>query len=259
MKMDGSNAPGHSRFWGLDRRTNTETPLQAAKKWQTKHNTSPSSPIITDHSSTPAVDEKELERIDNYRRINVQLNHTTPAIRVDAAYNLSRTKDPLAIVPLYKLLYDKNTDVRGAAAESIGLLGDAAWADSKNTEIKNAAAKRLFKIFKSKKEQLSTRARAASSIGAIGYSKAVPTLIKSLENQDDEGMHSVIAWALGALPDRRSLPALEMTIKLCKEGMYAATRHYVEKNAEQAIAKIEGKYEEYQQSLVARVIVDLSD
>jgi HEAT repeat protein len=192
-------------------------------------------------SPTPTLDERELERIDKYRRINVQLNHETPAIRVDAAYNLSRTKDPLAIVPLYKLLYDKNTDVRGAAAESLGLLGTAAWADSRNVEIKNAAAKRLFKIFKNKREQLSTRARAASSLGDIGYSKAVPALIKSLENWDDEGMHSVIAWALGALPDRRALPALEMTLRLCGEGMYSGTESFVRRNAEQAIAKIEGK------------------
>jgi HEAT repeat protein len=257
MRMSGSNAPGRSRFWGLDRRANIETPMQAARRWPSEHDLSPSSPIVNKLSSTP--NEKELERIDNYRRINIQFNHETPAIRVDAAYSLSKTKDPLAIVPLYKLLYDKNTDVRGAAAESIGLLGTAAWADSRNAEIKNAAAKRLLKLFKNEKEQLATRARAASSMGTIGYFKAVPLLIKSLENQDDEGMHSVIVWALGALPDRKSLPALETTLKLCREGMYPATRHYVEKNAEQAIAKIEGRYKSDQPPLTARITVNLSD
>jgi len=237
MKADGSNAPGASRIWRPRRITNTplraegRQPNHAARKWPNENDLSPNLQIVRKLSSVPKLDENALKRIDNYERLKSRLRNEKPAIRIDAAYDLGNTKDPLVMSLLYEMLFDKNADVRGAAAESLGMLGTAA----------RPTASKLLSMFRNRNEEFITRAKAGGSLGDIGYSKAVPALIRSLENWEDEGMHSSITWSLCQLRDRRALPALEMALRLCGEGMYGAMEQYVRENAEKAIAKIEGK------------------
>lgn len=132
-------------------------------------------------------------------------------VRQQTAYALGLTRSRSAVAGLIERLSDKRDSVRGAAAVALGQIGDAnavtALAAVLNPQAGLATSK---KSQKSKREKNPFVLRsAARSLGQIGNRAGVPVLIVVL--QDDKGeadLRREAATALGSIGDSSAIPAL---------------------------------------------------
>ncbi|HHT9133651.1 MAG TPA: HEAT repeat domain-containing protein [Candidatus Avalokitesvara rifleensis] len=163
-----------------------------------------------------------------------------PEVRVAAAKALAQTDNPETVSALATALRnDREKDVRVAAAQSLGELGDESAAESllralndENVSVRESAARALanFKgedVVKSLTGLLNENTTpvaiaAAESLGQVGSAKAVEPLLELLNNKNAK-VREVVAIALGKIKDPRAVPPLINSLKDPEERVrYAA-------------------------------------
>ncbi|HKS40776.1 MAG TPA: HEAT repeat domain-containing protein, partial [Blastocatellia bacterium] len=172
-----------------------------------------------------------------------QLNQTLS--RVQEMFSLVESKNPEAQSKIKPSLSDENWYVRGEAARALGRLGDKSIApllipltQDPNWFVRDSALEALTAIKASPEagiEQMMsstdsyTRARAATTLGALGYAHAIDSLIGALSDSD-EIVKRAAATALGEMKATKATDAL---IALLKEDDSS-----VRKSAAVALGKI---------------------
>ena len=137
------------------------------------------------------------------------LNDKDVLVRREAAYALGRAKSHTAIPLLIDLLrFDKEDEVRGAAAVALGDIGNEAAVNTLLAVLTGQAAQ--IKKQKAKPEQNPFVLRsAARALGQMGTRASVPVLIAALANeQSEDDVRREAAIALGRIGDQTALPAL---------------------------------------------------
>ena len=137
------------------------------------------------------------------------LNDKDVLVRREAAYALGKTKSHTAVPLLIDLLrFDKVDEVRGAAAVSLGDIGNEAAVIPLIAVLTGQAAQ--IKKQKAKPEQNPFVLRsAARALGQIGTRASVPVLIAALANeQSEDDVRREAAIALGMIGDQTALPTL---------------------------------------------------
>jgi len=153
-----------------------------------------------------------------------------PEVRVAAAKALAQTDNPETVSALATALRnDREKDVRVAAAQSLGELGDESATESllralndENVSVRESAARALanFKgedVVKSLTGLLNENTTpvaiaAAESLGQVGSAKAVEPLLELLNNKNAK-VREVVAIALGKIKDPRAVPPLINSLK----------------------------------------------
>ncbi len=137
------------------------------------------------------------------------LNDKDVLVRREAAYALGKTKSHTAVPLLIDLLrFDKEDEVRGAAAVALGAIGNEAAVIPLLGVLTGQTAQ--TKKQKAKPEQNPFVLRsAARALGQIGTRASVPVLIAALANeQSEDDIRREAAIALGLIGDQTALPAL---------------------------------------------------
>ena len=130
-------------------------------------------------------------------------------VRREAAYALGTTKKLIVIPLLIDLLrFDKEDEVRGAAAVALGTIANEAAVTPLLAVLTGQAAQ--DKKQKAKPEQNPFVLRsAARALGQIGSRAAVQVLMTTLANeQSDDDVRREAAIALGKIGDQTALPTL---------------------------------------------------
>ncbi|HVF26976.1 MAG TPA: HEAT repeat domain-containing protein [Pyrinomonadaceae bacterium] len=142
------------------------------------------------------------------------LNDRDEFVRREAAYALGMTRSRVGVAPLINALEsDKSPGVRGAAAVSLGLIGDptAQQPLAQSLVRRNPRSGFLNRITRRREEENEfVRRAAAHSLGDIGSREAVPALIEILSNEraaDD--VRREAARSLGRIGDAAAIPALQ--------------------------------------------------
>jgi hypothetical protein len=104
------------------------------------------------------------------------LSSSQDVIRLQTIKYLGRCRDSTGVLPLIKLVQDKNEnrEYRAYAIEALDKIHD------------KRAILPLIKILESKMEQLEVRMSAALALGEIGDDKALNILIKILKNENED-------------------------------------------------------------------------
>ncbi len=155
-----------------------------------------------------------------------QLNQTLS--RVKEMFSLVESKNPEAQSRIKPNLSDENWYVRGEAARALGRLGDKSIApllipltQDPNWFVRDSALEALTAIKASPEagiEQMMastdsyTRARAATTLGALGYAPAIDSLIRALADSD-EIVKRAAATALGEMKATKATDALIALLK----------------------------------------------
>ncbi|MGA9771432.1 MAG: HEAT repeat domain-containing protein [Blastocatellia bacterium] len=150
-------------------------------------------------------------------------------VRVQEMFSLVESKNPEAQIRIKPSLSDENWYVRGEAARALGRLGDKTVAPlliplirDPNWFVRDSALEALTAIKASPEagieQMLSStdsysRARAATTLGALGYAPAIDSLIRALSDSD-EIVRRAAAAALGEMKATKATSAL---ISLLKE------------------------------------------
>ncbi len=122
-------------------------------------------------------------------------------IRELAVRALGRTGNPsLSPILLNVLNSDQSTEVRQRAAESISKLGD------------NSGLKQMLRILKNDNEPEEVRAAVASAVGILGSMTEVPVLISLLKSASVL-LRTNAATALGKIKDTSALPTLKYLVE----------------------------------------------
>jgi len=134
-------------------------------------------------------------------------DHTPdPAVRAQVAWSLGLLGIQDAAAPLTQALGDPNPDVRSSAAASLGLLVGASGRTA------------LFHALEDPMPQV--RAAAVEGLGRQGDSLAFSALADRL-NDSDESVVARATWALGELQDPKAVPLL---VRLLQEGKSSELR-----------------------------------
>jgi len=143
-------------------------------------------------------------------------------------FSLVESKNPEAQSKIKPSLSDDNWYVRGEAARALGRLGDKSIApllipltQDPNWFVRDSALEALIAIKASPEagiEQMMsstdsyTRARAATTLGALGYAPAIDSLIRALSDSD-EIVRRAAATALGEMKTTKATDALIALLK----------------------------------------------
>ncbi|MCS6858960.1 MAG: HEAT repeat domain-containing protein [Abditibacteriales bacterium] len=151
-----------------------------------------------------------------------------PKERRKAAVFLREYGEP-AVGPLCKALKDRDNDVRRAAAESLGYIGDARAVQplldalrAIDDNVRKAATEALGQIGTPAVEPLCemlrsswrmAREAAAKALGKIGDVRALPPLLDALNDDRQAALRAAAARALGELKDARAVRPLIARLK----------------------------------------------
>ena len=129
-------------------------------------------------------------------------------VRREAAFALGESRSRTATSILVDLmLHDKKPSVRGAASVALGQIGDESAVTALSQVISGQGSKK--KKSKSFEEEFIVRA-AVRSLGQIGSRTSVPTLISALQDETNSiETRREAATALGSIGDSSALPALQ--------------------------------------------------
>jgi HEAT repeat protein len=130
-------------------------------------------------------------------------------VRQEAAYALGRTRSNEATVALVdSLKFDKVAGVRGAAALSLGLIGDRSATDGLLSVVSGTSESYGKRKRKAERNDFVLRS-SVRSLGMIRDPKAVPELERILGDQKAEGdVRREAAIALGEIMDKSALQSL---------------------------------------------------
>ena len=124
-------------------------------------------------------------------KLQYALRHPEANVRMAAAEALGQIGDA-AVPGLLDTLYDPNPDVRATVAEALGQIGDAAVPGLLDT-LRDPSP--------------DVRMAAAEALGQIGDVKAVPGLLDTLRDPDPD-VRTTVAKALGQIGDVAAVPGL---------------------------------------------------
>jgi HEAT repeat protein len=127
------------------------------------------------------------------------LSYLSPKKKRWLAARLLRGYGEPAVEPLCRVLKDPDNNVRKAAAESLGHIGDA------------RAVEPLVGALRAIDDGV--RKAAAEALGKIGDARAVPSLLDALNNDWHAALRLAAAQALGELKDARAVPPLIERLK----------------------------------------------
>lgn len=129
-------------------------------------------------------------------------------VRREAAFALGESRSRTATTILVDLmLHDKKLSVRGAAAVALGQIGDDGALTALSQVVTGEGSKK--KKSKSFDEEFVVRS-AVRSLGQIGSRASVPTLISALQDETNSiETRREAATALGLIGDSSALPALQ--------------------------------------------------
>jgi HEAT repeat protein len=133
-------------------------------------------------------------------------------VRRETAYALGKAKSVSAVPQLSELLLtDKEDSVRGAAAVALGEIGDSAAVVPLSTVLGGDVVVNDRKTKKSRREQNPFVLRSAAwSLGEIRNSAGAPALIKVVGDEKAENdLRREAATALGKIGSSSALPALQ--------------------------------------------------
>jgi HEAT repeat protein len=157
------------------------------------------------------------------------LSYLSPKKKRWLAARLLREYGKPAVEPLCKALKDPDNNVRKAAAESLGHIGDARAVEplvgalrAIDDGVRKAAAEALSKIGTPAVEPLCetlrsswrmARVEAAKTLGKIGDARAVPPLLDALDDDWQAALRLAALQALGELKDARAVQPLIKRLK----------------------------------------------
>jgi len=168
------------------------------------------------------------------------LQDNSSSVRSSAAEKLGHFADQEVIKALIPKLEDESYFVRSWSAESLGKIGDSqaivplvtALSKEKEIEVSCAivralgqfkgeshAVEALLPLLKNPEYDSDLRCQVALALGKLGDSKAVPPLIQTLSDKDDNVRFCSIE-ALGSLGDERALPILTHIMEKEEWGYY---------------------------------------
>jgi HEAT repeat protein len=146
--------------------------------------------------------------------------------RADAAFELGETGDSRAVEPLVEALRtETSSDVRRSAVSSLGAFDDNRALQSITTTIKEDENENVryyavwalqnfgdrsvdALIYALDDESINVRGSAASVLGALGATKATPSLCEMVHNDGDIGLRYNALDALGSIKDPASFDCL---------------------------------------------------
>lgn len=157
------------------------------------------------------------------------LNDTRWVVRLDAAFALSRIKDPRTVEPLIAALSDSDPDVRRTAATALGQNGDLRAVNAlieslqdAEAQVRNGAVEALGKIGDTRAIEplfaalrdtdAEVRRRAADCLGHFGDPRAVDPLLAALRDPE-ANVRLVVARALDLIKDPRANEPLILALK----------------------------------------------
>lgn len=117
-----------------------------------------------------------------------------PEVRIFAAKELAKTKDPMVIDVLTKAISDKEEDVRVEVVQALGDISD-----------ERAVA---FLIDTLDDESLNVRENAAKALGKLGKRSATDALISALSSNTDVSLLCSVIEALGQIGDTTAVEPL---------------------------------------------------
>ena len=117
-----------------------------------------------------------------------------PDVRIFAAKELVKIKDPSVISVLINAISDKEEEVRVEAVQALGEIGD------------DSAVEPL--IYALDDESIVIREKAAKSLGLLGKSRAADALIQSLDNNSNLSIICSVIEALGQIGDTMAVRPL---------------------------------------------------
>lgn len=127
-------------------------------------------------------------------------------VRVFSAYLLGAVKEKRSIQTLREVaLNDQSVVVRGIAIMSLSEMGDE--------KIKDQGILNLVSVLQSKNLNDLDKLVTVQMIGSIGDVRAVPALLKSLENTTDSFFYENVLDALGEIGDKQAVPVVIKSLK----------------------------------------------
>ncbi|MDQ3686272.1 MAG: HEAT repeat domain-containing protein [Acidobacteriota bacterium] len=158
-------------------------------------------------------------------------------VRREAAYALGMTRSRAGVASLINVLEsDKSPGVRGAAAVSLGLIGDETAAQPLAQSLVRRISRSGFlnRITRRREEENEFVRRAAvRALGDIGSREAVPALIGILSNdRAADDVRREAARSLGRIGDAAAIPALQ-------RAALDARDPYLSQHALEALRKLE--------------------
>lgn len=139
-------------------------------------------------------------------------------VRRESAYALGKTRSRSGVAPLAELLlYDKEDGVRGAAAVALGQIADEAAVVPLSAVLNPQVAMPASTSRKSKKprreQNLFVLRSAARSLGQIGSRAGTPALILVIQDEKaEDDLRREAATALGKVRDSSALPSLRAAL-----------------------------------------------
>jgi HEAT repeat protein len=120
-------------------------------------------------------------------------------VRLAAVQSIGILGDKRAWDSLVTMLADKSNRVREAAAYGLGSLGD------------KRASRALIRALADQRESAGVRGMAAEQLGRLGVSRATPRLVAALHDREPE-VRFWAAYALGQVADPSALPDLAQLV-----------------------------------------------
>src|SRR5439155_17093570 len=133
-------------------------------------------------------------------------------VRRETAYALGETRSRSAVVALSSLsMFDKETGVRAAAAIALGRIGDEAAVNALSQILSGTGPTKGKKKRASENEFV--RRAAAHSLGQIRSRSSVRVLIAAIENETNPSdVRREAATALGLIGDSSAIPSLRAAL-----------------------------------------------
>jgi hypothetical protein len=156
---------------------------------------------------------------DVARAVETLTNGTQTAARLEAAKVLSARRDPRALAPLVAALADANRDVRWAALEALGALGDRRAVPALVEYLKRPEAYRWGKRL------------AAASLGALGDPAALEPLLGLLGDEDPFARRAA-ALSLLRLGDRAAVARVAELVRDASDETLGTVRREVRRAEE---------------------------
>ena len=143
---------------------------------------------------------RDLLQNEEEGRLLYLLDTTEPLLQAKISLELGRRGIKASIEPLRRRLSSPDSQLREAAAEALGKIGDpASGAD-------------ILRLFKDTQQPTSVRDTCAYALARLGYRPAVPALISALADSSESVRVCAVA-ALAATGDRNVVEPIKLALQ----------------------------------------------
>jgi HEAT repeat protein len=175
------------------------------------------------------------------------LDNADDSVRALCVSALSVIRDPEGAQAFIEALSDRNASVRSSAARALGAL-----AEPKHGEV-------LWRLVENPEEDNFVKVAAIDAIGAIGYSKAVPKMLKLLKSDDSNNLVPSLMNSLWRMRNKASkgdlIEAFLYVLKGNKWGVERVVEYLGELKADEAAGTLASFYVGKPDALKNRVIL----